>query len=276
MKKTNKAAHARALGIARSTLYYKPKLPDKDWKLKCDIEKVLRIHPAYGHRRLAIELKVNKKRILRVMKKFGIKPYRRRGKKWKNPNKPQIKIKYPNILMEETPSYPNHIWATDFTYLWFQEKWIYVCTMMDLFTRKIVGFSVLNNHSVQLVINGFFSAINKHPKPSIIHSDNGSEYNSKDFLRILSNLGIRVSRSKPGSPWENGYQESFYNQFKVDLGDHNRFNTLGELVFEIYKTIYTYNNTRIHTALRMAPKAFHLQYQLTQISYTNVSEKMGT
>jgi transposase InsO family protein len=165
VKKTNKAAHARALGVARSTLYYKPRLPDKDWKLKCEIEKVLRTHPSYGHRRLAIELRVNKKRILRVMKKFGIKPYRRRGKKWKNITKPRNRIKYPNLLLEQSPAYPHHIWATDFTYIWFQEKWLYVCTMMDLFTRKIVGFSVLNNHSVQLVINAFFSAINKHPKP---------------------------------------------------------------------------------------------------------------
>ena len=266
MGKENKTANAKALGIARSTLYYKPRLPDKDWILKCDIEKVLRKHPSYGHKRLAIELKVNKKRILRVMKKFGIKPYRRRGRKWKNPNKAHIKIRYPNILMTVSPSCPHHVWATDFTHLWFQDEWLYVCTFMDLFTRRVVGFSVLKNHSVQLVINAFFSAINKHPVPQIVHSDNGSEYDSKDFIQILNNLGIRISRSAPGCPWENGYQESFYNQFKVDLGDPSRFNTLGELVYEVYKTIHTYNNTRIHTALRMSPKDFNLQYQLAQTS----------
>ncbi len=112
MEKENKTAHAKALGIARSTLYYKPKLPDKDWSLKCDIEGVLREHPSYGHKRLAIELKINKKRILRIMKKFGIKPYRRRGKKWKNPDKVQLKIRYPNILMNEFPSYPHHVWVS--------------------------------------------------------------------------------------------------------------------------------------------------------------------
>lgn len=141
-----------------------------------------------------------------------------------------------------------------------------MCTVMDLYTRRIVGFSVLKNHSVQLVINALFSAINKHPVPQIIHSDNGSEYDSKDFIQILNNLGICISRSAPGCPWENGYQESFYNQFKVDLGDPGRFNTLGELVYEIYKTIHVYNNTRIHTALKMSPMAFNLQHQLTQIS----------
>ncbi len=148
----------------------------------------------------------------------------------------------------------------------FQDEWLYVCTFMDLFTGRIVGFCVLKNHSVQLVINAFFSAINKHPVPQIIHSDNGSEYDSKDFIQNLNNLGIRISGSAPGCPWENGYQESFYNQFKVDLGDPGRFNSLGELVYEIYKTIHAYNNTGIHTTLRMFPTAFNLQYQLAQIS----------
>ena len=70
---------------------------------------------------------------------------------------------------------------------------------------------------------------------------------------MLNNLGISISRSKKGCPWENGYQESFYGKFKIDLGDPNRFNTLGELVFEIYKTIHIYNKTRIHSALKMSP-----------------------
>ena len=62
--------------------------------------------------------------------------------------------------------------------------------------------------------------------------------------------------SAKGSPWQNGYQESFYGKFKIDLGDPNRFDSLGELVFEIYRTIYVYNTTRIHTALKMSPREF--------------------
>ena len=60
----------------------------------------------------------------------------------------------------------------------------------------------------------------------------------------------------PGCPWENGYQESFYSQFKVDLGDWSRFMSVGELVFVVYQTIYVYNNTRIHSALKMSPVQF--------------------
>ena len=88
------------------------------------------------------------------------------------------------------------------------------------------------------------------------YSDNGSEYNAQVFVEALQRVGTLISRSHPGAPWENGYQESFYSQFKVDLGDPNRFKTLGELVFAIYQTIYDYNHTRIHSALRMPPQQF--------------------
>jgi len=82
----------------------------------------------------------------------------------------------------------------------------------------------------------------------IFHSDNGSEFDSRVFIQALETLGVQISRSAPGCPWENGYQESFYSQFKVDLGDPNRFDSLGELVFAIYQTIYDYNHSRIHSA----------------------------
>ncbi|MCK6462410.1 MAG: integrase core domain-containing protein [Candidatus Pacebacteria bacterium] len=76
-----------------------------------------------------------------------------------------------------------------------------------------------------------------------------------------------MSRSKPGCPWENGYQESFYSQFKVDLGDPNRFETLGELVYEIYRLVWIYNNTRIHTALKMAPVQFAAANKIDTIKH---------
>lgn len=241
-------------GIYRGLKYYKPKKPDKDWKLKCQIEEVLREHPSYGHRRIAIHLKINKKRASRVMNLFGIKAYRRRGLKYKKTK--NIKIIYPNMLITEYPKYPNNIWATDFTHLKYQNKTIYVATVIDLYTRKVIGLSVLTTHAVQLVISALMSALSNNRRPDMFHSDNGSEYNSDVFIGALNTLGIQISRSAPGCPWENGYQESFYSQFKIDLGDPNRFKTLGELVYEIYQTIYKYNNTRIHSALKMSPNQF--------------------
>ncbi|MFA5872274.1 MAG: integrase core domain-containing protein, partial [Parcubacteria group bacterium] len=87
----------------------------------------------------------------------------------------------------------------------------------------------------------------------------------------LETVGVEISRSKPGCPWENGYQESFYDKFKIDLGDPNRFKTLGELVYEIYHTVWRYNNERIHTALKMPPQQFAL---LAAAPY-NLDNKVG-
>jgi putative transposase len=260
--KTPKTLRARELGVSLRSLYYRRKKPDRDWQLKCCIEEVLREYPSYGHRRIAIHLHMNKKKVRRVMNLFGIKAYRRRGKKWKKTK--NIKVVYSNILMTTYPVYPNHIWTADFTHLNFQGKVVYIATVMDLFTRRIVGISVCTNHAVGLVISALMDALHNNPRPEIFHSDNGSEYNSEIFIEALHNLNINISRSKPGCPWENGYQESFHSQFKVDLGDPARFKTLGELVYEIYQTIYKYNHTRIHSALRMSPNQFAL---LTAKSY---------
>lgn len=275
MQSKNKSAAAKELGIARSSLYYTPKQPQKDWDLKCRMEEVLREHPSYGHKRLAIALGVNKKRTLRVMKLYGIQPYRRRGKKWRKPKqKPENVVT--NLLMETEPQYPNHIWVTDFTHIDWGNMRLYLCTMMDLFTRRIVGFSVLTHHSVQLIINALFSAIHKDPPPEILHSDQGSEYKSNDMAMLLLCLGTAQSMSHAGCPWENGYQESFYNQFKIDLGDPNRFSSLGELVYEIYRLIYVYNTSRIHSALKMPPQTYALQYQVSEFLLETVSDKRGT
>jgi putative transposase len=267
MLSSNKTVVARELGVSRGTLYYKHKQEEKDWKTKILIEKALRDNPSYGHKRLAIHLELNKKRILRVMKKYGIKPYRRRRRKWL---KVRIKTEeYPNLLLHNKPLYTNHIWVSDFTYLGFQKKTVYVATVMDIFNKKIIGLSILTNHSMLLTINTLLSALNHNSRPAIFHSDNGREYDAKDFKTVLTNLNIQISRSKKGCPWENGYQESFYGKFKIDLGDPNRFKTLGELVSAIYQTIYYYNNSRIHTALKMSPNQFALKYQLDTIINAN-------
>jgi putative transposase len=254
-----KTALAREVGISRRTLYYRPKMPERDWEVKVKIEEALREHPAYGHKRLALHLKLNRKRILRVMHLFGLKPYRRRGKKWLKPK--EKSAVYPNLLLAYRPEYEHHIWVADFTHIRFQGKWVYLATVMDLYTRAIVGFSILTNHSRALVINALLSAIHYSPRPFIFHSDNGSEYDSEDFTTIVASLGTLISRSAPGCPWENGYQESFYDKFKVDLGDPDRFSSLGELIYEIYLTLYVYNHSRIHTALLMPPAEFAARHR---------------
>jgi transposase InsO family protein len=253
-EKISKVLRAKELGVSVRSLYYKPLKPTKDWELKCQIELVLRDKPSYGHRRIADHLKINKKRVRRVMRLFGIKPYRRRVSNWKK--KENVKVIYPNLLLTNFPQYENHIWVSDFTYIKFQEGFVYLATVLDIFTRKVVGFSVYTTQGVELTLSALMSSLHNNPRPKIFHSDNGSQYNAEIFIKALETVGIQISRSAPGCPWENGYQESFFSQFKVDLGDPNRFKTLGELVYEIYHQIYVYNNERIHSAFHISPVQF--------------------
>lgn len=252
--KDSKTLIAKALGISRSAIYYQSKKLAKDWELKTKIEETLSNFPSYGYRRVALHLHVNKKRAQRVMKLFGVRAYRRRGRKPRK--KGFAKMFFPNLLKTNYPKHANHIWVSDFTYIPFKGKFLYLATVMDLFTREVVGWSVLTNHSASLVLEAIFTALNYHSSPDIFHSDNGKEYGSRMFIRVLTEFGIHISRSQKSSPWENGYQESFYSQFKVDLGDPERFKTLGELVYEIHLLIWKYNHTRIHSALKMPPILF--------------------
>jgi putative transposase len=256
---------ARSCGISRSTLYYESKQETKDWRTKTLIETALREHQSYGHKRLAIHLGINKKRVLRVMKKYGIKPYRRvAAKPHKKERRPDFV--FPNLLLTEYPQYPGHIYASDFTHVKWKGRWVYVATVLDLFTRETVGFSVSLRHDRMLVVQAYLSALARYGRPLIIHSDQGSEYTSADYVSLVHSTGTQISMSAAGCPWENGYQESFYGKYKVDLGDPTRFETLGELVHALYQTIHTYNTSRIHTALKQAPRAFARQYATLKVS----------
>lgn len=203
---------------------------------------------------------MNKKKVLRVMKLFGIKPYRRVTPKVYRKPKDSV---FPNYLMSEEPHCPGDIYVSDFTYLKYRGKWLYVATVLDVYTREIVGVSILNTHVTQLVMNALGSAVLHRAPPRIIHSDQGSEYCSRDYTTLVQKLDIKQSMSAPGCPWENGYQESFYKGFKLDLGDPNRYSTLGELVAAIYQTINYYNQRRIHSALKTPPRLFKEQHEVS-------------
>lgn len=271
----NKARALEYLNIARSTFYYQSLLEEKDEWLRIKIEKVMETHPSYGHRRIALELKLNKKSIKRIMKKFGLKPKARRKNPWKHRLKEGL-IASPNLLVALCPLFKNHVWVTDFTYLWWRGRWLYVCTIIDLFTREVLGLAIKTSHNALLVTEALLNALITNPASSIIHSDQGSEYKAKLFRMVLKENNILQSMSAKGSPWQNGYQESFFSNWKLDLGDPNRFKSLGELTAEIYRSIYYYNYLRIHTALGMSPKEFAQKFaSQNEINYNTIQEKLS-
>lgn len=197
------------------------------------------------------------------MQEYGIKPYRRRGRKY-NKNKvstEETKVCPNHLLNLKFPEEPNRIWVSDFTYIPYRNKFIYLATILDLYSRKVVGFNVWTKHDKDLVSNALMNAVMTEGKiAKYIHSDQGKEYKSKYYQELCKKLGIKISMSNKSSPWENGYQESFYSQFKVDLGDPNRYETLGELVYAIYQSIYYYNNLRIHSAFNTSPNNYLNSY----------------
>lgn len=264
-KAVNKSKLARELGISRSSLYYKPKRAEIDQEIKLQIEAVMVDHLDYGHKRIALELKLGHNRVRRVMKKFSLKPYRRKAKKpVKKDDRGKPQAHFENLIKPILEKHllikPNQIWCTDFTYISYQNKFIYVATLIDLFTREIVGVNISRFHNRFLVLGALEDAVKTYIPPNIIHSDQGSEYDSFDFISFVTMIGSKLSMSEKSSPWQNGHQESFFGHFKLEAGDLNRFEQLGELIEYLYSQIYYYNNNRIHSALKMKPVDFRKRH----------------
>ena len=147
-----------------------------------------------------------------------------------------------------------------FTYIPWKDDFIYLATVLDVYTREIVGWHIGMRHTTDLVIKAFIDAVERTKKtPQIFHSDQGSEYVSGEYDLLLQNMNVKASQSKKSSPWENGFQESFYNQFKLELGNSKNFNDLGLLIAAIHSQVRYYNERRIHSALKMPPAIFRRQ-----------------
>lgn len=256
--KTTKTALASRLGISRSSLYYKPKKPASDEALRAAIADIMAANRAYGHKRIAIALQKNKKPIIRVMNLFGMKPILRRGRKFTKPGDlGNEEIPMPNVLKRLCPLLPGIVWAGDFTYFFLGGRFWYVATVIDVRTREILGWQVGDHHTAELVIDAFRDAVRRTGKaPMWFHSDQGSEYAAEAFARMLAEYGTKQSMSRKASPWQNGFQESFYAMFKLEIGNVNRFNHIGELIEAAAGQIAYYNTLRIHSALRMPPAEY--------------------
>ena len=259
----SKTALAKKLGVSRSSLYYKPKKPPHDRELKKQIEAVMKEHPAYGHRRIAIALALNRKQVLRIMHIFGLRPALRRKSrptKLDDAGKPASRVV--NIARTICPIRANVLWAGDFTYVWFGRRFWYIATVLDVYAREIVGWYIANHHTTALITRAFTDAVHRTGKtPVWFHSDQGSEYVSGSYADLLKSHGVIASHSTKSSPWQNGFQESFYSNFKLELGNVNRFGTVGELIEAVHIQINYYNTKRIHTALKMSPIQFRQMHE---------------
>lgn len=219
----------------------------------------------YGTRRIAKILAKNKitisrKRIGRLMAAAGI--YCKTKSKFKvttdsKHNKPIS----PNLLQRQFDVIqPDKYWVGDITYIPTKEGWLYLATVIDLYSRQVIGWSMSNHMKTKLINNALTMAIWKRkPKRGLIwHSDRGSQYASDSHRAILKDHGIIQSMSRKGDCWDNAVAESFFHTLKTELTNHYQFNNQKEaknIIFEYIEVFY--NRIRIHSANNyLAPVEF--------------------
>lgn len=147
---------------------------------------------------------------------------------------------------------PNQKWVADFTYIWTAEGWLYVAAVLDLYSRRIVGWSMQESMTSQLVVDALMMAVWRRGRPVALlhHSDQGSQYTSEHFQRLLDELGITCSMSRAGEVWDNSAMESFFSSLKIERTARKVYRTRGQARSDVFDYIECfYNPTRRHSTL---------------------------
>jgi putative transposase len=147
---------------------------------------------------------------------------------------------------------PNQKWVADFTYIWTAEGWLYVAAVIDLFSRRVVGWSMSATMTAQLVTDAMMMAIWRRGKPDALlhHSDQGSQYTSEQFQRLMADNGVTCSMSRSGNVWDNAAMESFFSSLKTERIARKTYRTRNQAKAEVFDYIERfYNPTRRHSTL---------------------------
>jgi transposase InsO family protein len=251
------------LEVSRSGFYAWSQRPEsahqqEDQELAAEVEKVHRdSRGTYGSPRVHAELrargrKVSRKRVARLMEqqKLEARPKRRFVRTTDSSHGLPVA---PNVLERDfSPSQPNSTWATDITYVWTGEGWLYLDVVLDLFSRRVVGWAMSEHIDTQLVLSGLQMALEGRQPPQglLHHSDRGSQYASFDYQQALADQGIQPSMSRKGNCWDNAVAESFFSTLKMELVYRTSFATRQEARAAIFEYIEVfYNRLRRHSTL---------------------------
>ncbi len=170
----------------------------------------------------------------------------------------------PNVLnrLFDAPA-PNRKWVADFTYLWTAEGWLYIAAVVDLFSRRVVGWSMQATMTTQLVTDALLMAIWRRGKPEAVlhHSDRGSQYTSEPFQRLLADQGLACSMSRSGNCWDNAAMESFFSSLKTERTARTLYHTRDQAKADVFDYIERfYNPRRRHSTLGyLSPIEFERQ-----------------
>jgi putative transposase len=155
---------------------------------------------------------------------------------------------------------PNQKWAADFTYIWTAEGWLYVAVVLDLFSRRVVGWSMSSRMTSQFVTDALMMALWRRgrPKELLHHSDQGSQYTSDQFQRLLADYGIACSMSRSGNCWDNAAMESFFSSLKTERITRKTYRSRDEARADVFDYVERfYNPRRRHSTLGyLSPVAF--------------------
>jgi len=212
---------------------------------------------AYGSPRTVRELRLrgfpaSKERVERLMQENGIKAKHKRRFKVTTDSKHNLPIA-PNLLERNfAPAAPNQAWASDITYLWTDEGWLYLAIVLDLFNREVVGWSLKPRMTADIVTDALTMAwFRRKPAAGLIHhSDRGSQYASHVFQGKLKEYGMACSMSRKGNCWDNAPSESWFGSFKNERVYGERFETRDEMKAMAFEYIEVfYNRKRLHSTL---------------------------
>jgi len=228
----------------------------------------------YGTRRIKkvlvqeYGLIVSTRKIAKCMKEMGlIVKMKRKFKVATTDSKHSYKISPNRLQRDFSTNVPNEVYVGDITYIRTQQGWLYLAIVIDLFSRKVVGWSMDDNMETLLVNNALKMALHNRTPPSqlIWHTDRGSQYASDEHRELLQKYDILQSMSRKGDCWDNAVSESFFHSLKRELVHHERFKTRAEANQAIFEYIEIfYNRQRLHSANGyMSP----VNYELKMLKY---------
>lgn len=211
----------------------------------------------YGVRRVHRQLvadgeSCSRNRVARLMRRCGITARRRRKYRVTTDSKHSFPVAENLLDREFFSGGPNQVWASDITYIWTQEGWLYLAAVIDLHSRMVVGWSMNERLDRSLALDALsMAAGRRNPGPGLIHhSDRGSQYASTDYQAALTEREMRCSMSRKGDCWDNAVAESFFSTLKTERVHHRLYHSRAEARRDIFEYIEVfYNRVRLHSTL---------------------------
>lgn len=254
---------AKALGVSTSGYYgWRNSQPSRqktaNEQMVFEIMQIFeKSRETYGSPRIRAELQkkwhlCGENRVARLMRKNKIRAKTKKRFNITTHSKHNYPISVNLLRGEFSASGPNRVWVTDITYIWTQEGWLYLTVYLDLYSRKVVGWSLRENMKASLVIEGLESAVtSRRPAEGlIIHSDRGSQYAGNDFRQVLRYYKFESSMSGSGNCYDNAVAETFFHTLKTEWIYFKRYETREEAKRDIFEYIEVfYNRQRLHSTL---------------------------